>query len=441
MARPGSDPGSRPDTCRPRMNPRHVKRTVVTTAGPRSSRRGRRGAPWSGSAWSASPPTWSTRAPARSPARTSPRSAPRALVVGVVTGAGEAAALVLRLVSGPLADRSGRYWALTIVGYAMTAGLRAADGRGPVPRRRRAGLRRHDGAARAHRQGDPQPLEVGAARARRPARWAAAAGFAVHKALDQVGAFAGPAAGGRGDRADRAHLGRAGVLAVPAWSRWCCCWCPGAGARHDACTTARAPRPGAEQAAARRRRRPVGCRAASTLFALSCAAEHPGPDDVRRHLLPPVSDADLVRAALVPVVYAVAMAVEAVSALATGFAYDRVGRAGAAGAAGHGGAGAAARPRRPAGRGARRRRWSGVPPSASRTRRSRRWWPTWCPSARLATAYGVFAAFQGGAALAGGALAGWLYSGGDGCDLVVVLGACQVVSLVLLVRGAQAATG
>ena len=43
-----------------------------------------------------------------------------ALVVGLVTGAGEAAALGFRLFSGPLADRSGRYWSWTVVGYAMT---------------------------------------------------------------------------------------------------------------------------------------------------------------------------------------------------------------------------------------------------------------------------------------------------------------------------------
>jgi MFS-type transporter involved in bile tolerance (Atg22 family) len=55
------------------------------------------------------------------------------------------------------------------------------------------------------------------------------------------------------------------------------------------------------------------------------------------------------------------------------------------------------------------------------------------PSGRLATAYGVFAAFQGAAALAGGALAGWLYGGGVR-DLVVVVALCQAISLVLLVR-------
>lgn len=42
------------------------------------------------------------------------------LVVGVVTGAGEAAALGLRLVSGPLADRTRRFWGLAIAGYALT---------------------------------------------------------------------------------------------------------------------------------------------------------------------------------------------------------------------------------------------------------------------------------------------------------------------------------
>src|SRR3954469_9463319 len=44
-----------------------------------------------------------------------------ALVVGLVTGAGEAVALVLRLFSGRLADRTGRYWTLTLAGYALTA--------------------------------------------------------------------------------------------------------------------------------------------------------------------------------------------------------------------------------------------------------------------------------------------------------------------------------
>lgn len=43
-----------------------------------------------------------------------------AALVGLITGAGEATALVLRLVTGRLADRTGRHWALTITGYALT---------------------------------------------------------------------------------------------------------------------------------------------------------------------------------------------------------------------------------------------------------------------------------------------------------------------------------
>lgn len=43
-----------------------------------------------------------------------------AALVGLVTGAGEAAALLLRLVSGPLADRSRRFWTLAITGYVLT---------------------------------------------------------------------------------------------------------------------------------------------------------------------------------------------------------------------------------------------------------------------------------------------------------------------------------
>jgi len=53
-----------------------------------------------------------------------------AVLVGLVTGAGEAAALVLRLVFGPLADRSGKYWTLTLAGYTLTyEPARSDDGR------------------------------------------------------------------------------------------------------------------------------------------------------------------------------------------------------------------------------------------------------------------------------------------------------------------------
>lgn len=43
-----------------------------------------------------------------------------AALVGGVTGAGEAVALVFRLFTGRLSDRTGRHWAISIAGYAIT---------------------------------------------------------------------------------------------------------------------------------------------------------------------------------------------------------------------------------------------------------------------------------------------------------------------------------
>lgn len=43
-----------------------------------------------------------------------------AALVGFITGAGEAVALILRLVSGPVSDRTRRYWPIAIAGYAIT---------------------------------------------------------------------------------------------------------------------------------------------------------------------------------------------------------------------------------------------------------------------------------------------------------------------------------
>jgi MFS family permease len=142
-------------------------------------------------------------------------------------------------------------------------------------------------------------------------------------------------------------------------------------------------------------------------------------------------DAGLVRTAVVPVVYAAAMASAAVAALATGFAYDRwdarvlltlpflVATVPALALAGTFWValvgvlvwGAAV----------------GVQESTVKALVA-----DLVPSTRLATAYGVFAAFEGAAALAGGGLAGWLY-GGSRADLVVVVAVCQVLSFALLV--------
>lgn len=109
-----------------------------------------------------------------------------AFVVGLVSGLGELAGYALRLASGTLADRTRRYWVLTLAGYGVNllavpalalAGHWAWAAALIVLERLGKGLRtpaRDAMLSHAVRQ-------VGAGK-----------GFGVHEALDQVGAVAGP---------------------------------------------------------------------------------------------------------------------------------------------------------------------------------------------------------------------------------------------------------
>ena len=354
-----------------------------------------------------------------------------ALVVGLITGAGEAMALLLRLFSGPLADRSGRYWSLTILGYAMTAVcvplLAVAPFAGSVGLALAATLILLERAGKAIRSPSKSALlarvAVSVGRGR---------GFAVHKALDQVGAFAGP-------------LVVAGVIALAGaqWPALAVLAIPGAVCmlllftlkRHSddaqpesesAHTSDRAANASAPVSTiVEPRALPVHFYA----FAVSCALGTLGLMTfgvISYHLV----DAGLVTTAVVPLLYAAAMATGAVAALVTGFAYDRWGApilyalpaviiavpalalsdtwslvlAGVLiwGAA------------------------TGVQDSTVKALVA-----DLVPQRRLATAYGVFAAFQGVAALAGGTLAGGLYT--EHRELLVVLVAlAQVLSAGLL---------
>lgn len=347
-----------------------------------------------------------------------------ALAVGLITGAGEAAALAFRLVSGPLADRSGRYWSLTILGYALTAVcvplLALAPFLGGAGLAFAAALVVLERTGKAIRSPAKSAL---LARAARPV--GRGRGIAVHKALDQIGAFAGP-------------LLVAGVVAVTArtWPAFLVLVVPGAVAMALLLVLrARVGVPADDPVLDAELHRHGSADTASLppefyRFALACAANTLGLMTfglISFHLV----EADIVPLAAVPLVYAAAMAVEAVAALGTGFAYDR---------------------------------WGGrvlylVPVLVASVP-----WLTlsndlaavglgiivWgsamgildstvkalvadlVPQTRLATAYGVFAAFQGVGALLGGAVAGWLYAGSR-LDLVVVLGIAQGVGLLLLV--------
>ena len=109
-----------------------------------------------------------------------------AIVVGVVTGIGEAAALLLRLVSGRLADRTRRFWAWAIAGYAITAiavpllGFAATVGVA-------AALIILERVGKAVRSPAKDALLSFAT-----ARTGRGKGFAVHEAIDQFGAVLGP---------------------------------------------------------------------------------------------------------------------------------------------------------------------------------------------------------------------------------------------------------
>lgn len=356
-----------------------------------------------------------------------------ALAVGVITGTGEAAALAFRLVSGPMADRSGRYWSLTILGYALTAIcvplLALAPFLGAAGLAFAAALVILERTGKAIRSPAKSAL---LARAAKPV--GRGRGIAVHKALDQVGAFAGP-------------LVVAGVIALTArtWPAFVVLAVPGAVAMvllvvlrartggdsegSPSPTTAPAAgdgrSPGPDGPAEDTRLPPDFYR-----FALACAANTLGLMTfglISFHLV----EADLVPLAAVPLVYAAAMAIEAVAALGTGFAYDRWGgrvlylvpvlvasvpwltlstdvAAVAVGILVWGSA-------------------MGILDSTVKALVA-----DLVPQARLATAYGVFAAFQGVGALLGGAVAGWLYAGSR-LDLVAVLGIAQVFGLLLLV--------
>jgi MFS family permease len=339
-----------------------------------------------------------------------------ALVVGLVTGAGEAAALGFRLFSGPLADRSGRYWSWTVVGYAMTVVCVPLLALSPFVGSLGLGLASVlvvlERTGKAVRSPAKSVLLADAARTVGRGR-----GFAVHKALDQVGAFAGP-------------LLVAGVIALSGvtWPGFAVLALPGVVAmvlllRLRVALTAPGPRASNDAV-------PDGpMPRAFHLLTLACALATFGLltfGVLSFHL----ADDGLVAVAWVPVVYAAAMGVEAVSALATGFVFDHVG-----------GrtlvvlpplvacvpllAFSSSRPVAVAGILV----WglaTGILDSTVKALVAET-----VPRSRLGTAYGAFAAVQGIAALAGGGVAGWLYSQGR-LPIVLVVGLAQVAALVLL---------
>jgi hypothetical protein len=257
-------------------------------------------------------------------------------------------------------------------------------------------------------------------------------GFGVHKALDQVGAFAGP-------------LVVAGVVAVASlWWGMAVLAVPGAVAMVLLLTLRRrvpdpsvyddSPPPAVPEHPAPRRgwwADAVGSGLPGDFFRYAVAASLTTGALVTFGIIGyHLTVDDLLPVAAVPVVYAAAMGVEAVAALAVGSVYDRTGprvlllvpllvalvpalALGSAMVAVLGGVAA----------------WGvaqGVQDSTVKAVVA-----DLVDAPRRATAYGVFAGIQGLFAIIGGVTAGWLYDRSLPA-LVAVVAVTQVVALVLL---------
>jgi len=107
-------------------------------------------------------------------------------LVGLIAGAGELAGYGLRLVSGPLSERTGEFWPITLVGYVIQ--MTAVPLLAIAPNWQIAGLlivlERVGKATR-----NP-PRDVMISHASKQLGYGT--GFGIHEALDQAGALVGP---------------------------------------------------------------------------------------------------------------------------------------------------------------------------------------------------------------------------------------------------------
>lgn len=224
-------------------------------------------------------------------------------VVGVVAGGGELVGYAVRLVSGYAGDRTRRYWMITFWGYAinvLAVPLLALAGRWETA----AALIVVERLGKAIRTPSRDVLLSHAA-ARAGRGWA----FGLHEALDQIGAVTGPLIVAGILHSGGGYARAFGVLLIPAVLSLACL------------TTARLvyPRPqdfevGAPAPAGRFPR-------AFWIYVVAVAFLAAGYADfplIAFHL----KRASIVADGGIPLLYALAMAVDAVAALALGRLFD-----------------------------------------------------------------------------------------------------------------------
>ena len=356
-----------------------------------------------------------------------------AVLVGLISGAGEATALLMRLVFGSWADRSGRYWALTFAGYALT--VLCVPALAITPFLAGAGLALACILILGERLGKAvrSPAKT-ALLAHAAAAVGLGRGFGVHQALDQIGAVAGPVLVAVVAAAAGAIWPAMAVLIIPGavamlilvriWRRM---GNSAVGSEPSDRTEAAADPEPRESSLSRLHGRLPGV---FWLFAAASAATSAGLVTfavIAYHL----TQDHVVSVAAVPLIYAAAMGAEALAALGSGWLFDRTRGAALlslpflvsavpvlafagspqiaiAGVLLWGAAG-------------------GVLESSVKALVA-----DLVPVSRRATAYGVFAAVQGAAAVAGGVMAGALYERSLPILIAAVI-ASQVIALVLLI--------
>lgn len=344
-----------------------------------------------------------------------------ALLVGLVTGGAEAAAQGLRLVFGPWADRTRKYWTFTVAGYALTAFcvplLAFAPAAGAAGLVLASALIIGDRVGKAVRSPAKTVLLASAAKQVGRGR-----GFAVHKSLDLAGALLGPLIVAAVLAATGVISTAFAVLAIPAAMALALLL----GLRRRAAVAGPGPAP--ETVPSTAGRPPSLFSGVFLLFAVCAFFWSAGLvafGVISYHLTTAVT----VPAPVVPLLYAAAMGAAALGALGSGFLYDRLGpgvllalpvliaaipvlafSTGVAlvlaGVAIWGAA-------------------TGIQDSTVKALVA-----DLVPEPRQGSAYGVFAAFEGAGALAGGALYGALY--GAAPALIAAVAALQAVALVLL---------
>jgi MFS family permease len=242
-----------------------------------------------------------------------------AVAVGMVAGTGEAIGYGLRYASGALADRTQRYWALAIAGYAtnlVAVPLLALAGSWPMVAAL-VGLERLGKAVRSPAKSTLTSFaaaDLGAGKA-----------FAINEAMDQIGGLAGP-------------LAVAGILAWRGETVSGYAWAFTLLAIPAAVTIAvllRArrlyPDPRALEPAARDEAAIVTLGSRYRLYLVGVALVAIGLADwplLAYHL----EKAHVVTGQWLPVAYAAAMAVDGVAALAAGALFDHRRRRGSSGA-------------------------------------------------------------------------------------------------------------